>query len=103
MTPRTIVHQAPLCPWDSPGKNTEVSCHALLQGDLLNPDIEEPRESNLCLLHLLHWQAGSLPLVPIRKPLISYTQYKKKKKELQKQLLQAPALALPDLAKPFDL
>ena len=21
-----------LCPWDSPGKNTEVGCHALLQG-----------------------------------------------------------------------
>ena len=26
---------------------------------------------------------------------------KKKKKELQKQLLQAPAMALPDLAKPY--
>ena len=22
---------ARLCPWDSPGKNTEVGCHALLQ------------------------------------------------------------------------
>jgi len=21
-----------LCPWDSPGKNTGVGCHALLQG-----------------------------------------------------------------------
>ena len=21
-----------LCPWDSPGKNTGVNCHALLQG-----------------------------------------------------------------------
>ena len=27
----TIAHQAPLT-WDSPGKNTSVSCHALLQG-----------------------------------------------------------------------
>ena len=24
-----------LCPWDSPGKNTGVGCHALLQGILL--------------------------------------------------------------------
>ena len=22
----------PLCPWDSPGKNTGVGCHSLLQG-----------------------------------------------------------------------
>ena len=29
----TIAHQAPLlCPWDSPGKNTGVGCHAVLQG-----------------------------------------------------------------------
>ena len=41
-----------LCPWDSPGKNTGVGCHAFLQ------------ESNLCLLCLLHWQVGSLPLGP---------------------------------------
>ena len=27
----TVTHQA-LCPWDSPGKNTGVVCHALLQG-----------------------------------------------------------------------
>ena len=29
-----------LFPWDSPGKNTGVGCHALLQGDLLYPGIE---------------------------------------------------------------
>ena len=28
------------CPWNSPGKNTGVGCHALLQGDLPNPAIE---------------------------------------------------------------
>ena len=27
----TIAHQL-LCPWDAPGKNTGVGCHALLQG-----------------------------------------------------------------------
>ena len=45
-----------ICPWDSPGKNTGVGCHFLLQGILpvqvLNP----------CLLCLLLWQADSLPL-----------------------------------------
>ena len=46
-----------LCPWDSPGKNTGVGCHALLQG------IFSIQGSNLHLLCLLHWQAGSLPLV----------------------------------------
>ena len=32
VTPWTVVHQAPLCPWDSPGKNIGVDCHFLLQG-----------------------------------------------------------------------
>ena len=29
-----------LCPWTSPGKNTVVGCHALLQGNLPDPEIE---------------------------------------------------------------
>ena len=37
-----------LCPWYSPGKNTGVGCHTLLQG------IFPTWESNLCLLRLLH-------------------------------------------------
>ena len=45
-----------LHPWGFPGKNTGASCHALLQG------IFQTQGSNLHLLHLLHWQAGSLPL-----------------------------------------
>ena len=28
----TAVCQAPLCPWDFPGKNTGVGCHFLFQG-----------------------------------------------------------------------
>ena len=39
-------------------KNTGVGCHALLQG------IFPTQGLNLCLLCLLHWQAGSLPLTP---------------------------------------
>ena len=47
-----------LCPCNSAGKNTGVGCHALLQG------IFPTQGLNPRLLHLLHWQAGSLPLVP---------------------------------------
>ena len=31
--PRTVAHQL-LCPWNSPGKNTVVGSHSLLQGGL---------------------------------------------------------------------
>ena len=44
---------------DSPGTNTEVGCHFLLQG------IFPTQGSNP---HLLQWQAGSLLLVPSGKP-----------------------------------
>ena len=46
-----------------------MSCHALLQG------IFTTQGPNPCLLCLLHWQAGSLPLVSPRKPnlCISYS------------------------------
>ena len=40
-------------------KNTGMGCHALLQGIFLT------QGSNSCLFHLLHWQTGSWPLVPI--------------------------------------
>ena len=39
------------------------SCHFFLQGIFLT------QGSNPRLSHLLHWQAGSLPLVPLGKPL----------------------------------
>ena len=47
---------------DSPGKHTGVGCHALLQR------IFPTQGLNLCPLHLLRWQAGSLPLAPPGKP-----------------------------------
>ena len=46
-----------LCPWDSPGKNTGVGCHALLQGIFPN------QESNPHLLSPT-LADGSLPLAP---------------------------------------
>ena len=39
-TPWTIAHQTPLCPWDFPGKNTEVGCQFFLQGIFPDPGIE---------------------------------------------------------------
>ena len=53
----TVARQV-LNPWDSPGKNTGVGCHALLQ------EIFPTWELNSHLLGILHWQACSLPLVP---------------------------------------
>ena len=48
-----------ICPRDSPGKNTGVGCCILILGAFL------PQGSNPHLLGLLHWQTGSLPLVPL--------------------------------------
>ena len=55
-----------LCPWDFPGKNTGVGCHALPQGMIPNQQL------NPCLLCLLHWQAGSFTTEPPGKPLYMY-------------------------------
>ena len=49
---------------ESPGKDSGVACHALLQG------IFPTQVSNPHLMCLLHWQVGSLPLVPPGKLLI---------------------------------
>ena len=54
-----------LCPWDSPGENTGVGCHFLLQG------IFQTQGSNPRLLRLPHWQAGSLTQAPPAKPLLT--------------------------------
>ena len=56
--PMTIACQAPL----SPGKNSGVGCHAVLQ------EIFPTQGWNPHLLYFLHWQAGSLPLAPPGKP-----------------------------------
>ena len=49
-----------LCPWDSPGKNTGVSCHALPKRIFLTQGLK-------------HWQAASVPLAPPGKPRYLYT------------------------------
>ena len=55
-----------LCPWDSPGKNTGVGCHFLLQEIFLT------QGSNLSLLHQ---QADSLPLSHLGIPCVIRTQF----------------------------
>ena len=67
---------------DSPGKNTDVGCHDLLQGIFLT------QGSNLSLLRLLHWQAGSLPLMPPAKPLCVESGRKKKVRQITWKAVQ---------------
>ena len=56
---------------DSPGKNTGVGCHFLLQGIFL------VQGSDSHLFCLLRWQAGSVPLQPPGKPLLFTQSYTK--------------------------
>ena len=65
-----------LCPWGFPGKNTGEGFHFLLQG------IFPTQRLNPCLLHLLHWQAGSLSLMPPGKPSTTLRPHKSKEPAL---------------------
>ena len=57
VTPSTVALARLLSPWNSPGKNTRVGTHSLLQGNLPHPDPRmEPRSPAL--------QADSLPTEP---------------------------------------
>ena len=59
-----------LCPWDFPGKNTGMGCHALLQGIFLT------QGSNLCLLWLLHCWWILYPVSHRGSPTKEYTHVK---------------------------
>ena len=67
-TPWTVAARL-LCPWESPGKNTGVGCHALLQGIFptqgLKPGLPHYRQIHYHLSHqgrprLLEWVSRSL-------------------------------------------
>ena len=62
--PHRLLPASLLCPWDSPGKNTAVDCHALLQEifptQWSNPCLQHCRQILYCLSH-----QGSL-LIPSR-------------------------------------
>ena len=53
-----------LHPQDSPGKNTDVGCHFLLQGIFTTQGLNP---------YFLHWQMGSSLTVPPGKPSLCYT------------------------------
>ena len=55
-TPWIVACTKLLHPWDFQGKSTGVGCHFLLQG------VFPTQGLNPHLLHILHSQAGSLPL-----------------------------------------
>ena len=83
-----------LCPWDSPGKNTGVGCHFLLQG------IFPIQGSNPRLLCLLHWQAESLPTEPPWKPHIKVVHaYSSKSNSTQGYIMKSGCF----LFQPFPL
>ena len=54
-----------LCPWDSPGKNTEVGCHALLQGIFptqgSNPSLTSPALAGRFFTTSTTWEARQVP------------------------------------------
>ena len=58
LQPRATVAQL-FCPWDSPGKNTVVSCHALLQGIFLTQGTMSPASPALQVEFLLLCLLGS--------------------------------------------
>ena len=68
-----------LCPWDSPGKNTGVGCHFLLQGlfptQVLNPGLLHCRQT---LYHLSHQVCAVNPMTDV------HILKKKKKSRTQK-------------------
>ena len=58
LQPHGLGPTRPLCLWNFPGRKTGVACHFLFQETFLIQGL------NPCLLHLLRWQADSLPLEP---------------------------------------
>ena len=59
-------------PWDSPGKNTGVGCHSLLQGNLSDPGIE-PGSPAVQEDSLLSEPPGNLAYIP--KPFLQSRAY----------------------------
>ena len=72
VTPQTVAHQVPL----SMGFSKQKHWGGLL---FPPPGIFPIHGSNLHLLCLLHWQMGSLPLVPPGKPIFIHIFFKKEK------------------------
>ena len=63
LQPYGLQHSRLLRPWDFPGKNTGVYCHALLQGIFLTQGWNRS---------LLYWQEDSLPLSHLGSPVENF-------------------------------
>ena len=74
----TVAHRL-LCPWYSPGKNTGVGCHALLQG------IFPTQGSNPPLPNLQHCRRILYQLSHLRSPSITNKIHMKRKKYCEKE------------------
>ena len=90
VTPWTVVARL-LCPWDSPGKNTGVGSHFLLQR------IFPTQGSNLSLLHLLHCRLFITESPG--KPSFTFTQPEKRMKfcHLQKTRMELEGIILHEI------
>ena len=58
LRPRRLQPARLLCPWDSPGRNTGVGCHALLQGIFLTQELNQDLLHCRQILYLLSHQGG---------------------------------------------
>ena len=90
VTPWTIARQAPL----SMGFSRQEFWNGL---PCPPPGIFPTQGSNPCLLHLLHWQVGSLPLAPPGKPPYTTQNGNKNFKVLSEPLL--PSTLTPDVSR----
>ena len=77
----------PLCPWDSPGKNTGAGCHFLLRGIFLAQGLN---------LRLQHWQAFFIAEPPER-PFKKFTGSKFDQDQDLGLFIRAPALHMPKI------
>ena len=57
-----------LCPWDSPGKDTEVGCHALFQGIFLTQELNPGLQHCRQILYRLSHQGSPLVTAVYRAP-----------------------------------
>ena len=77
-----------LCPCNFSGKNTELSCHFLLQ------QIFQPRDQTHVPCCLLHWPADSLPLCHLGSPAMCYACPVQLQKLIQSACLPSEAGAI---------
>ena len=69
LPPHGLLPARPPCPWDSPGKNTGVGCHALLQGIFPTLGLNSGLPHGRWILYRLSHQSEAPPLLALFIPL----------------------------------